>query len=483
MKFLNLNYFIVLTFFAVCVSCSQAETNPIMEVTTFQIKNGISSDVFNQRDAQVTADYTSKQPGFIKRTSGVTENGEIGVIVFWESIVDAEASLNKFMEDQSVADYAAMIDASTMTLKRFTMDSSLDAPNSDFVEVMTYNLNADATKEAYLAINKKVTKEVTGPKPGFIQRMLGENEKGEQVVAIFWDNKKNSDAALQPFMSNPIAGEFMGMMDQSTIWMGRYQTLTSLPKELSNKDKVIALLNSFNTGDQKPVSYINPEKYIQHNLSIGDGLAGFGALMQNAPKGGFKADIIRAFEDGDYVFTHTKYDFFGPKVGFDVFRFEDGLIVEHWDNLLELQDVNSSGHTQVDGSTQLSDFDKTAENKKVVNDLLTNVFMNGQMDKIANYISPTTYIQHNPMIPDGLDGLGSSMKAMAEKGMVMAYTKIHKTLGQGNFVLTMSEGTFGGNPTAYYDLFRLKNGKIVEHWDVIAPIPSKSEWKNNNGKF
>ena len=40
---------------------------------------------------------------------------------------------------------------------------------------------------------------------------------------------------------------------------------------LSNKEKVVALLNSFNTGDQTPVSYINPQKYIQHNLSIGVG--------------------------------------------------------------------------------------------------------------------------------------------------------------------------------------------------------------------
>jgi len=458
-------------------------TKHIMEVTTFNVKNGISTAVFNKRDAEITSDYTSKQAGFIKRISGVTESGEIGVIVFWESLANADASMNKFMKDQSVADYANMIDGPTMKLTRFTMDKPFAAENSDFVEVMTYQLKADAIKSAYNAINERVTKEVTGPKEGFIQRMLGENEKGEQVVAIFWDNKKNSDAALKPFMSNPLAKQFMGMMNQSTIWMGRYQTLTSLPKTLSNKDKAIALLNSFNTGDQVPISYINPNKYIQHNLSIGDGLAGFGALMQNTPPQGFKAKIHRAFQDGDYVFTHTEYDFFGPKVGFDVFRFENGLIVEHWDNLLEVQPPNPSGRTQFDGATTVTDKDKTAANKQVVTDLLQKVFMQGQMDKIANYISPTTYIQHNPQIGDGLNGLGSAMKAMGEKGMSMKYEKIHKVLGEGNFVLAMSEGKLGAQHTAYYDLFRLENGLIVEHWDVIAPIPPKSEWKNDNGKF
>jgi predicted SnoaL-like aldol condensation-catalyzing enzyme len=50
-------------------------------------------------------------------------------------------------------------------------------------------------------------------------------------------------------------------------------------------------------------------------------------------------------------------------------------------------------------------------------------------------------------------------------------------------VLTVSEGTFGGAPTAFYDLFRVENGKIAEHWDVIETIPALADWKNQNGKF
>ncbi len=459
------------------------DEKPVMEVTTFKVKSGVSTSVFNNRDASISSDFTSKQPGFIKRISGVTETGEIGVVVFWKSLTDADASMSQFMKDQSVADYGAMIDESTMKLTRFTMDKSFDAHSSDFVEVMTFDLNSGTETLAFNAINDRVAKEVTAPKRGFIQRLSGSNEDGNQAVAVFWDNKINSDAALQPFMNSPISQQFMGMMDQTSVWMGRYQTLTSLPKELSKKDKVIALLNSFNTGDQTPISYINPNKYIQHNLGVADGLAGFGAVMQHAPPGGFKAEVIRAFEDGEYVFTHTQYDFFGPKAGFDVFRFENGLIVEHWDNLLEVQPPNPSGHTQFDGATQITDLDKSESNQQVVRDLLEKVFMKGEMDKIATYINPTKYIQHNPGVGDGLDGLGNAMKAMAENGVMMQYDKIHKVLGEGDFVLAMSEGKLGKDPTAYYDLFRLENGQIVEHWDVIAPIPPKAEWKNENGKF
>ena len=49
----------------------------------------------------------------------------------------------------------------------------------------------------------------------------------------------------------------------------------------------MALLESLETGDQTPVSYINADKYIQHNLAVADGLKGFGEILQNAPEGGF----------------------------------------------------------------------------------------------------------------------------------------------------------------------------------------------------
>ncbi|MBG7612845.1 nuclear transport factor 2 family protein [Polaribacter sp. BAL334] len=262
------------------------------------------------------------------------------------------------------------------------------------------------------------------------------------------------------------------------------QSKKEVKMELSNKEKVVALLNSFNTGDQTPISYINAEKYIQHNLAVGDGLAGFGEVMKNAPEGGFKANVVRAFEDGNYVFTHTEYDFFGPKAGFDVFRFEDGKIVEHWDNLIEVQKPNPSGRTQFDGATDITDKEKTESNKKVVTDFIEKVLLGHEMDKLTTYINPEKYLQHNPAVADGLDGFGEAMKYFAENGLVMEYTKLHKVLGEGNFVLSMSEGKFGkGEHTAFYDLFRLEDGKIVEHWDVIQAIPPQSEWKNTNGKF
>ena len=251
----------------------------------------------------------------------------------------------------------------------------------------------------------------------------------------------------------------------------------------TNKQKVIELLNSIENGDQKPASYINPNKYIQHNLAVKDGITGFGEVLAQLPKGSAKVDIKRVFQDGNFVFTHTKYNFFGPKVGFDIFRFEDGKIVEHWDNLQPLVEKTASGRTQYDGPTQIIDLDKTEINKTLVKNFLDDVFFGKAPNKITEYISNKQYNQHNPHIKDGLDGLGEAIEYLTSQNNMFIYKKVHKILGEGNYVLSVSEGSWHGKPHSFYDLFRIENGKIVEHWDTIEEIPSKDKWANSNGKF
>jgi predicted SnoaL-like aldol condensation-catalyzing enzyme len=250
------------------------------------------------------------------------------------------------------------------------------------------------------------------------------------------------------------------------------------------KQKIISLLKSIESGDPAPVAYIDPNRYIQHNVSIKDGLEGFGALLRLLPKGSAKVNTVRVFQDGDFVFAHTDYDFFGPKVGFDIFRFDNGKIVEHWDNLQDKPaTLNPSGHSMLDGRTKLSDLGKTSANKALVHDFVEDILINGRMDKLPAYFDGDNYIQHNPLIGDTSSELGAALQAMAERGIVMKYHRIHKVLGEGNFVLTVSEGELAGRHSAFYDLFRLENGKIAEHWDTIETIPPLAEHKNSNGKF
>lgn len=250
------------------------------------------------------------------------------------------------------------------------------------------------------------------------------------------------------------------------------------------KQQVVSLLKAIETGAGEPVAVINPTNYTQHNLAIADGLAGFGAALQALPSGSAKVNTVRVFKDGDYVFAHTDYNFFGDKIGFDVFRFENGKIVEHWDNLQEKPtQPNPSGRTMTDGTTQITDLDKTEANKTLVRNFVEDILVNGKMEKLAGYFNGDFYLQHNPQIADNLSGLGAALEAMAKQGVTMKYDTIHKVLGEGNFVLVISEGSFAGAHTSFYDLFRVENGKIVEHWDTIEAIPTQENWKNSNGKF
>jgi len=249
------------------------------------------------------------------------------------------------------------------------------------------------------------------------------------------------------------------------------------------KQQVKDLLKSIETGDSKPVGFVNPNKYIQHNLAIGDGLEGFGKVLQQLPKGSAKVHTVRLFGDGEYVFAHTDYHFFGEKVGFDIFRFEDGRIVEHWDNLTDKTGPNPSGRTQLDGETEVKDVALTAANKQLVKKFVTTVLVEQQYDQSATYLQADGYQQHNSAIGDNLSGLQVALGALAKAGISMVYDKVHKVLGEGNFVLVVSEGKFAGQPTAYYDLFRVEGGKIVEHWDVLETIPPRDKWANQNGKF
>lgn len=258
---------------------------------------------------------------------------------------------------------------------------------------------------------------------------------------------------------------------------------------MTNIQKALALINTFATGDTEAAAALLDENYIQHNLAYGTGEAAFLGSVEYLAAAPVRTTVnnIRAFEDGEYVFLQTVYNFAGAgeQVAFDIFRFdEDGEIAEHWDNLAALAaQPNPSGRTQIDGTTQLTDLDKTEENRELVKNFLYDVMQGHNPDKAAQYFDGDTYLQHNTAIADGVSGLNSALAALAEQGIQMVYDKTHMILAQGNFVLAVSEGTYGGAPTSYYDLWRVENGKIAEHWDVMETIADPGTWQNQNGKF
>ncbi|MFK7963454.1 MAG: nuclear transport factor 2 family protein [Burkholderiaceae bacterium] len=249
------------------------------------------------------------------------------------------------------------------------------------------------------------------------------------------------------------------------------------------KSKIHALLKGIETGDPASVAVVNQDKYIQHNPQTHEGGEGLAALFKRLSKVSPRVNIVRIFSDGDFVFGHTEYDFSSSRIGFEVFRFEGEHAVEHWDNIQSRKGPSPSGYSMVDGPTEAQNFDKTEGHRELVRRFVETVLIGEQVDKLKSFVADD-YTEHNPHLAGGLPALRQALTARgSDSRPAIRYEKTHRVLAEGNFVLSVCEGHRDGEHTSFYDLFRLEDSKIVEHWDTTEKVAPQSEWKNDNGKF
>ncbi len=248
-----------------------------------------------------------------------------------------------------------------------------------------------------------------------------------------------------------------------------------------------AMIDIFRKKDPAAVDRYFAESFVQHDPNLVDGLAGmksFAAEIASSPAADIT--IYRTLVDGDFVLLHSRYEgvgrYAGTAIAFDLFRFKDGKIVEHWGGQEHEAPPNLSGRTQVDGPTEVLDREKTEANRTLVRTYRETVMVSLRFDRIEEFIEGSHYAQHASQIGDGIARLRDRIASVAKEGGQLHLTP-RRFLAEGNFVLVLSEGDLPSGLTALYDLFRVENGKIVEHWDVLAPIPPRDQWKNPNGPF
>jgi predicted SnoaL-like aldol condensation-catalyzing enzyme len=248
-----------------------------------------------------------------------------------------------------------------------------------------------------------------------------------------------------------------------------------------------AMIDIFRKKDATAIDRYFAASFIQHDPSLADGLDGmksFAAEVANSPAADIT--IYRTLVDGDFVLLHSRYQgvarYAGPAIAFDLFRYEDGKIVEHWGGQESEAPPNLSGRTQVDGPTEVLDREKTEANRTLVRNYRETVMVALRFDRIEEFIDGAHYAQHASKIGDGIARLKDRIASVAKEGGQL-YLTPRRFVAEGNFVAVFSEGDLPSGPTALYDLFRVENGKIVEHWDVLTPIPPRDQWKNSNGPF
>lgn len=223
---------------------------------------------------------------------------------------------------------------------------------------------------------------------------------------------------------------------------------------------------------------------IQHNVRVPTGRDALIGLLSVLEDAGTTHQNHRLLQDGEFAVMHNTLENAQPFgaariVSFNVYRTDGGRIVEHWGVPTPIVDQPAGAPSQFDGETAITDLDKTAANKEAVLELFDAV-VDGTPERVGEAVTSTfspDYVNHSPGVGNGIPEL---FEAFAREQWT--YTKNHKVLGEGNFVLSISEGTAKGTPSAFYDLLRFEDGKVVEHWDVIVAIPTEG-LANDNGMF
>ena len=122
---------------------------------------------------------------------------------------------------------------------------------------------------------------------------------------------------------------------------------------------------------------------------------------------------------------------------------------------------------------QQNDCEVAANNKKIVVEFYQKLFGDKDISAIDQYLVED-YIQHNPIAADGR----KAIKDLATKWLAnQPKTKVdfQKVVADGDLVfLHIKTKGPSGKDMSLVDMFRLKNGKIVEHWDVMQEVPEKS---------
>ena len=236
--------------------------------------------------------------------------------------------------------------------------------------------------------------------------------------------------------------------------------------------------------DEAAQTYLGPV-YVQHDLDSLNGTSAFLAALKAdlAANPQASIEVKRVIADGHLVLVHSHYHQKPGDLGtagVDLFRLQNGKLVEHWEVRQPVSKSSANGHsmfgsvypdvTNVDART-------VARNKLAARMYLAALFNPKTIAQaVKTYLPAEGYIQHNPNIPDGAQALQMGLEMGYKQGTTFA-ADIKQVLGEGDLVATYSlyrigtpQGTFN---SVTVDIFRFTGGKISEHWDIGQPVSDK----------
>lgn len=234
---------------------------------------------------------------------------------------------------------------------------------------------------------------------------------------------------------------------------------------------------------REAVTKYTGHRYTQHSTGVGDGVEGFLAFFEPFVERNPKRDIeiVRIFEDGHWVFCNAYQslnDGAAQWVTMDMFYTDDdGLILEHWDTISPYVADTASGQDMVRGASEVDTNVDGESSKALVLEYTRQVLQQSDHRKLGNFVAQDL-IQHAPTIANGLAGLKTWLST-EESG---SYEMVFQIIGQGDFVAAYGKRHARSEDFAVFDLYRVADGLIVEHWMNEEAIGPRETW-GNSGKF
>ncbi|WP_330252963.1 hypothetical protein OG874_44195 [Nocardia sp. NBC_00565] len=185
---------------------------------------------------------------------------------------------------------------------------------------------------------------------------------------------------------------------------------------------------------------------------------------------GCKNQVHRVLAQGDFVVTHATATFPGGQAAaFDLWQIADGKIADHWGDQESIVETTANGHTQVDGVAVINAAADTDATRRVAEETVRTILVDNDFSDLDHYLAGESYIQHNPRFADGISGLAAALGELAKSGQSLRYSDVLNVVAEGNFAYVRSVGVFAGADFVFHDLFRVADGRAVEHWDVMVP--------------
>ena len=244
----------------------------------------------------------------------------------------------------------------------------------------------------------------------------------------------------------------------------------------SDVEKVLTVFAGIRAGDvDRAAKYLDHERFVQHNPVAADGVEGLIHFIKQAPRDQLQLSVVRALQDGPYVVTQAKGQRAGRNVFFDIFRFEDGLVVEHWAFSAMDAPPNRSGHTQIDGPTEAKHLQDTEKNKSLLRRYYETFHIRGDRSRSEQYFAGDRMIRHEPGVRDGIAEFLRDVEVLMQHRTI---DEIRFLLGQGDFVFIAAKGTHEGKACVYVDLYRVEPVLVHTPHSVRLPGLRVEAWRS-----